>query len=129
MYQAAANQSDSGERVPAKIVPAVAEARRSQAPQHNSPSPIRQLVPLRCRTTGRRTPPANAAAPDRQDTPRRPETRPAARASSADSRRRAPDAARDQAIPHEGTAKRIAHIPQTGATFTKTTRPSPTQAR
>jgi len=46
MYQAAANQSDSGERVPAKIVPAVAEARRSQALHRNSPSPIRQLVPL-----------------------------------------------------------------------------------
>ena len=43
MYQAAANQSDSGERVPAKIVPAVTELRRSQATQRSSPSPIRQL--------------------------------------------------------------------------------------
>ena len=33
MYQAAANQSVSGERVPAKIVPAVAEVRRSHAAQ------------------------------------------------------------------------------------------------
>ena len=43
MYQAAANQSDSGERVPAKIVPAVTEVRRSQALQRSNPSPIRQL--------------------------------------------------------------------------------------
>jgi len=43
MYQAAANQSESGERVPAKIVPAVAEVRRSHAAQRNKPSPIRQL--------------------------------------------------------------------------------------
>jgi hypothetical protein len=43
MYQPAANHSDSGERVPAKIVPAVTDVRRSQAEQRNSPSPIRQL--------------------------------------------------------------------------------------
>jgi len=42
IYQAAANQSESGERVPAKIVPAVAELRRSQDAQRSSPSPIRQ---------------------------------------------------------------------------------------
>jgi hypothetical protein len=43
MYQAAANQSESGERVPAKIVPAVADVRRSQTAQRSKPSPIRQL--------------------------------------------------------------------------------------
>jgi len=42
MYQAAANQSESGERVPAKIVPAVTDVRRSQAAQRSSASPIRQ---------------------------------------------------------------------------------------
>ena len=44
IYQAAANQSESGERVPAKTVPAVTDVRRSHAAQRNKPSPIRQFA-------------------------------------------------------------------------------------